>query len=182
MGIPCSNKVVIKSNHGGCGQVWGPVGFTSGGIEGERIRYSVYEVSQDPWERPRMHLVGACTSLTARNVPRRSRKRQCVCNLSWGEVCHAYLRVWTLSAAVRTSQVWFYIFIAGLGLSQLRLWAAAVLGPLNLETNSWNKQTDWATAWRAALLTLWISPSDSAARPQTHTCYQSVCRRLIVQL
>lgn len=122
--------------------------------------------------------LGVCTSLTAHNVPRWSRKRQCVRNFSGGGgLCHAYLWVWAPSAAMRTSQSFdFYSFIASFRLS----WLSFVSGVVGLGPQTW-KQTRKQTNRLGYCLESCLDdsaaldfPKCSVARPQTHMCCKSV--------
>lgn len=154
---------VVKSNHGAGKKlsIRSLLVLNLSVSRGECICSSVCKLSQDPAKRPMKHLVGACTSLTAHNVSRRSRKRQCVCNLSGGCVCVCVWKcVMHICEFEHCLQPWephrvLIVFlycqppsVTPRTLVRLRR-GGAQLG----NKHRTNKQTG-ATAWRAALLIL----------------------------
>lgn len=111
----------------------------------------VYKLSQGPAKRPMMHMMGVCTSLTAHNEPQQ--ERQCVRNLSGvGSVSCIFASLNTVCCHENLTEFCLYFFIASLHQSLMPLTL------VHLRPYTWkhaqSKQTDWATAWRAALLTL----------------------------
>lgn len=97
-----------------------------------------------------------------------------------GGVCHAYLWVWTLSAAVRTSQSFDYISLLPVSHACDSGSSQAWWGPGPWTWKQTQKQTNTELLLGELLWWLRSAGFPQVARPQTHTCYQSVCPGVIV--
>lgn len=123
--------------------------------------------------------LGVCTSLTAHNVPRWSRERQCVRNLSGGGIVSCiFVSLSTVCSHENLTEFWFFIPSLPVSDSHDSPSSQAWWGSgCKLGNKHGNKQTGWATAWRAALMTLqrWISPSAQwLGHKHTHVVNQHV--------